>query len=101
MNLEVISRQLENKKTTLLVRRRRNSGGKMNLSQGKGGVEGGSNQEQEGRAIFKQGGEEQVVERRVKVKRARVRSEGMKGSHWGAGKRKRVLLEGIDAGLNV
>lgn len=71
----------------------------MNLSQAKRGV--GSNQEQEEKAIFKQGEEEQVVERRVKVKRPRVRNEGMEGSHWGAGKRKRALLEGIDAGLNV
>lgn len=73
----------------------------MSLSQGKRGIVGGSNQEQEEKGIFKEGEEEQVVERRVKVKRPRVRSEGMEESHWGAGKRKRALLEGIDAGLNV
>lgn len=64
---------------------------KMNLSQSKRGVEGGSNQEQEETAIFKRGEEEQVVARRVKVKRPRVRSEGMEGSHWGVGKRKSVV----------
>lgn len=42
-----------------------------------------------------------MVERRGKVKRPRVRSEGMEGSHWGAGKRKRALLEGRDTGLKV
>lgn len=70
-----------------MVLRRRNSGGKTNLSQGERGVEGGSNQEQEEKAIFKQGKEEQVVERRVKVKRPRVRSEGMEGR--AAGERER------------
>lgn len=72
----------------------------MNLNQSKSGIEGGSNQEQEEKAIFKQG---RGAGGRKESKGEEAKSEEGRdgGSHWGAEKGKRALLEGIDAGLNV